>query len=289
MEIRSGGDHRVDFDLDAFGVTIEVVDGESASPIEAVVRSEIVSGDQRTFGEQQTDADGRLVVSGFRNGVAKLHVSAAGYGAESLELPLGDDAPVRVVRMRRSSPVAGRVVDARGTPIDGALVLGGYASEFDMNPRHLARTDPAGRFRFDSPPAAGTPFYVVAAGHALSIAAMTPGAENTIVLHPPGTGVVTLLQDHAPPTKLHLVMAAPIGGPRVPLGVLDELAELNGMTAFQLHGSGKDGTVVLPAFLGPGAYELFIVRRGAPAPSFHPVGTIRTPLPRSIALSFTSP
>ncbi|MGZ5440559.1 MAG: carboxypeptidase-like regulatory domain-containing protein [Thermoanaerobaculia bacterium] len=289
LEIVSGDDHRVDFDLDAYGVTVEVVDAESGSPVEARVQTEVVSGHQRGGGEQQTDANGRLVLSGFRDGIAKLHVSADGYAAESLELPLREGAPAHVVRLRRASPVTGRVIDARGVPIAGARVLAGFSSDFEMNPRHLAETDPAGRFRFDSPPEEGTPVYVIGAGHALTIAMLNHDGENTLVLHPPGTGVVTLLQDHAPPPKLHLVLAAPTGGGRIPLGVLDELAELNGMTAFQLHGSSTDGTLVLPEFLGPGSWELFIVLRGAPAPSYHHVGTIRTPLPRSIALSFASP
>ena len=289
LEIVSGGDHRVDFDLDGFGVTVEVVDAESGSPVEARVEAEVVSGSERRGGEQQTDSEGRLVLSGFRDGIAKLHVSAEGYAAESLELPLRESSPPHVVRMHRTSPVTGRVVDARGAPIPGARVMAGFSSNFEMNPRYFAETDPAGRFRFDSPPEAGTPVYVLGAGHALTIAILSRDGENTIVLHPPGTGVVTLLQDHAPPAKLHLVMAAPTGGGRIPLGVLEELAELNGMTAFQLHGNSKDGTLVLPEFLGPGSWELFIVLRGEPAPSFHHVGTIRTPLPRSIALSFASP
>src|SRR5436190_21471613 len=82
------------------------------------------------------------------------------------------------------------------------------------------------------------------------------GASNVVTLYPPSAGTISVMPDHAPPTKVHRIMAAPSGGDYIPEAVLADLAEANGMNAFQLHGTSRDGTVVLPEFLPHGQLDL---------------------------------
>ncbi|HEX6161378.1 MAG TPA: hypothetical protein VF111_14480, partial [Thermoanaerobaculia bacterium] len=152
----------------------------------------------------------------------------------------------------------------------------------------FTQTDGQGRFSFDSAPEPGTLFYVAAARHALAITTLQSGIDNTIVLHPPSAGVATLAPDNAPPEKVYMVMAAPAGGGFIPVGALDDLAEVNGMNPYQLHGSGLDGSIVLPEFLPPGAYDLFIAKRGGDPFVYQRVGRITAPLQRNVTLAYSS-
>ena len=90
-------------------------------------------------------------------------------------------------------------------------------------------------------------------------------------------------------STMDTVLAAPAGRTFVPIGVLEDLAIANGMSLFQLCGSSVTGDVVLPEFLGPGTYDLFLARRGGKPFVYEKVGSIRTPLARNSILAVASP
>ncbi len=148
-------------------------------------------------------------------------------------------------------------------------------------------TDAAGSFQFDSPPEPGTPFYVVAAGWALAVVELQSGTDNVVTLSPPSSNALYLTEDNAPPKKVYRVVAAPLGGDFIPSGVLEDLAEANGMNSFQLLGNGRDGAVVLPEFLAPGTYQFFISHRppkGQTRPLYDRIGTLTLPGPKAAVL-----
>jgi hypothetical protein len=193
-----------------------------------------------------------------------------------------------MVRLHRSQSITGRVVDARGVPITHARVTAGYESELAALPYFFTTTDAEGRFELDSVPEPGTLFYTAAPGHALGITTLQPGQPATIVLQPPAAGVIALREDNKIPEKVYMVMAAPAGEAFIPLAVLDELAELNGMSSYQLHGSALDGTVVLPQFLPNGTYEMFIADRGGDPFLYRRIGAIQAPLGRNAVMAYRS-
>jgi hypothetical protein len=283
-----GGTYRVDFDLPKSGLTLLIVDAKTGAPVEARIDTELIVGDGRTSNAGETDNRGRLEITAFGDGVAKLFVQAKGYRARTLELPMRETRPETTIRLEAAPEVRGRVVDIHGIPIPRARVAGGYDTEMQMDGHFLTVTDGEGRFSFDAAPDPGTTFYVTAARHGLGITYLQPGRENIVVLHPPSPGVVTLMPDNAPPSKVYMVMAAPAGGELIPLGALDDLADVNGMNPYQLQGSALDGTVVLPEFLGPGSYELFIALRGGSPYIYHRVGTVNAPIGRNVALAYKS-
>jgi protocatechuate 3,4-dioxygenase beta subunit len=275
-----------DLELADSGFILTVLDAMTNAPVKAVVRSQIESATGRTYVTNQTDAEGKLSVTGYPNGTANLQVQAKGYTSQELQLPLTSSNTEKVVRLQRSGTVSGRVVSVQGAGIRGARITGGYPSELEVQSYFSATTGPDGRFEFDSAPPPGTTFYVAAPGYALGLTTLTPNRENVVTLHPPAAGIVTLRPDNAPPTKVYMVMAAPAGDDFIPLGVMEDLAEVNGMSTYQLNGTALDGSLVLPEFLGPGTYHLYLALRGGKPFVYERIGTITTPLAGNVAIAY---
>jgi len=266
--------------LTCFPVTVAVVDFETNAPVAANVEAHFSfdDGKRQVMSFDETDESGQVTFSGYPDGVASLSISARGYRAEQLDLELrGGRVGAHTVRLVRTEALTGRVASSEGVPIGGALITGGYEDELQNQGRFETRSDAEGRFRFDSPPNPGTTFYVVAPGWALGIANLEVGAENIVTLSRPASSVLHLTEDNAPPAKVYRVIAAPSGGSYIPSGVLDELAQANGMTPYQLLGSASDGAIVLPAFLGPGTYDFFITRKGGRPFLYDRVGRVTLP------------
>ena len=80
-------------------------------------------------------------------------------------------------------------------------------------------------------------------------------------------------------------MAAPAGGEFIPLAVLQDLGEVNGLSAFQLLGTARDGGVVLPQFLGAGNYNLYITLKKTGGSVYEKIGTIGVPADKNVVLS----
>jgi hypothetical protein len=256
--------YELDFELPAGGITVAVVDAETHAPIVAKVKARFTleNGNKQVMNLSETDDSGRLIFTGYPEGVAALDVSALGYRTQQVQFPLHSDATeTHDVALAHSHPIIGRVISPAGAPVPRAVISAGYDDEWEMQGHFETVSDASGRFQFDSPPDSGTPFYVVAEGWALSIVNLDSGTDNVVKLSPPSSNALYLIEDNAPPKKLYRVAATPVGGYYIPSGVLQDLAEANGMNAFQLLGSGRDGAVVLPQFLAPGTYDFFITLR----------------------------
>jgi hypothetical protein len=279
----------LNFDLPAFGLALRVVDSVTNAPVPAHIdkRVELTGGTQMTE-TTETDGQGRFVVGGLSEGTARLHISAKKYRAVDIAIPLRADSPETIVRLEPGRELAGRVIDENGTPVPGVRVTGGYPDETTTQAYFRAITDGNGHFHFESAPDAGTTFYAAAPRHALAIATLEPGRENTIVMHSPNASVVSLIADNAPLRGQQLIMAAPRGGSLIPLAAFEDLAEVNGMSSYQLLGCGKDGVVILQEFLQPGAYDLFVAEPGGNPFTYRRAGTVRVPADREVVLSYTT-
>ena len=285
--VNDARDYRADFDLPDEGASVVVTDSSTGAPVPARVETHITveNGGRQIVRVIETDDAGRLSLSGFPEGTARLDISAKGYRTQQVDLPLkADDDTMQIVKLVRSKPLSGIVMDSGGAPVFGALISAGFDDELAMQAHLETASDAEGRFHFDSPPAPGEPFYIVAAGRALSIATLNPDVENVVTLSPPGTGLLYLTEDNAPPQKMYRVMTAVSGQNYVPLAVLEDLAEANGMTMYQLLGSGRDGAVVLPEFLSAGSYDFFITRKNGRALVYERVGTLTVPTTQPVIL-----
>jgi hypothetical protein len=276
----------VDLAIPSSGVILSFVDAETNTPVQArfVMRVDVTTGRGWSV-DEEADEHGRAEVSGFPEGTATVYPIEKNYRFDKVaDIPVRTDQPEITIRMHRAKPSSLRVIDLRGAPIVGARVVGGFINEHE-NPFHSGTTDAHGRVELDPSPAAGTMFYVAASGFALGMTTLEPDREATVVLHPPSSSILTLRKENAPPDKVFLVMAAPAGREFIPLNAIEELAEANGMNLFQISGSSPAGDVVLPEFLGPGTYDLFLARRGGTPFLYERFGTIRTPLPRNAILA----
>lgn len=277
-------DYPLDFESPAGGITVVVSDAQSHQPLQASVKAGFKLKQDGSLAGMlgETDDTGKVTFEGFAAGSASLDVSAPGYRTRQVDVPVhGDAVDEHQVTLSRSSPIRGRIVSPAGAPIPGAVITASYDVITEMMPRFRTATDVSGKFGFDSPPDPGTTFYVVAAGWALAIVVLEPGADNVVTLYPPSPNTVLVLEkDESPPKHPYRIGAAPAGSDSIPSGVLNDLAEANGMNAFQLLGSGKDGTLVLPQFLAPGSYDFFLTHRAQNSPnglSYERLGTLTLP------------
>ncbi len=85
---------------------------------------------------------------------------------------------------------------------------------------------------------------------------------------------------------MYLVMAAPAGEDYIPLGALQDLGEVNGLSAFQLLGTARDGSIVLPQFLAPGTYNLYITLKRSGTSVYDKIGTISVPSEKNVILAY---
>jgi hypothetical protein len=278
----------VDFELPTSRLVVAVVDAATNQPIPRVTidRRIALTDGNYVMGVSQTDETGRLVLENYPEGTATLIVRANGYRSSEVTVPLQQSGTDARVSLERSAPVVGRVISSEGSPINGARVSGGYLNELSHQASFETTTDATGMFRLDAVPPIGTIFYVVAAGYALTASPVHPGSDNMIIVAPPSANVAYLRSTAGgSPGKVYRVVASIHGSEMIPLGVLDDLAAANGMEEFQFLGSGRDGSVVLPQFLGPGTYDLYITKRGGKPYLYVRVGTIHAPLTRDETLT----
>lgn len=265
-----------DFELGGAGFSLLVSDAVSGRPLSearADLRLEFRDG-TGSMSLLRADTEGRLALSDFPPGTAKVSVQAKGYRAKELVVPLegeGGELPVRLLPTRG---ISGRVVTQHGLPIVGASVLSGFPSEYSNQALFEAETDGEGRFRFETIPEQAGTFFVVAPGYALGIANLTPANDDAIVLARPDVGTVLLREEAGPPVAGHEVRAAPRGGVAIPSGALARLAEANGMGLSHLTRTSRDGVLVMPQFLPPGAYDLYLRVGG----SLTGIGAVEIPI-----------
>jgi hypothetical protein len=289
--VRAEGDdpsYEVNFEMPAGGASLAVVDAATSEPVRARIDAQIK--DEQTAHVRMlnasTDENGKLVFTGWPKGEAQLNVSATGYRSARVTLPLrADSDQAETMRLEKSSPLKGRVINPKGLPISHALISAAYDDALGLMPRFEKATDGDGHFQFDSPPESGTLFYVIASGYALSVVTLDSTRENLVSLSEPGRAIAYLTVNNALPTKIYRVVAAPRGESMIPIGVLHDLAEVNGMDEYQLLGSHHDGAVVLPEFLAPGAYDFFITRREGTTFVYDRAGSLVLPLSQTAVLN----
>ncbi|HSY49062.1 MAG TPA: hypothetical protein VLC46_09635 [Thermoanaerobaculia bacterium] len=280
-------DYRADFEMPISGASVRIVDAVTGAAIRATIDQRLTfDGGGASMRVSDTDDDGRLVFDGYPDGVAHLHVKAAGYRAKEIDVSLNSSAAESTVALEKSGIVTGHVIGANGAPVPGAHISGGYTDEMSGQGHFDTVSDQEGHFQFDSVPELDTMFYVAATGYALGITTLRAGYENTVALLPPGRGVVYLLPGNAPPAKPQFVMAAPADGDYIPQGALMDLAEVNGLNLFQLISTARDGGVVLPQFLPPGRFNLYVARPGGKPYLFQKVGTVTLPVHGTTAISY---
>ncbi len=292
VSTRDDPSYELNFEVPGGGASVTVVDTASNAPVQSRVAAKIKdeqTGHLRLL-NLATDENGKLQLTGWPAGEADLDISANGYRSAHVNIGIRADGQTsETVRLERSPGIVGRVVDGTGMPVSHAEISAGYDEELGLLARFETMTDGDGHFAFDSPPDPGTLFYVVAAGHALAVVTLDETHENVVALPDLGKTIAYLTVNDAPPAKVYRVVAAPRGESLIPLGVLHDLGEANGMPEYQLLGSHHDGAIVLPEFLGPGAYDFFITRRAGNAYVYDRAGSLVLPLPRPAVLNVKLP
>ena len=276
LDITGSNDYQVEFQMPDAGAMIIIVDAASGTPVpHAVIDRRTRLVDRQIQGVSETDEQGRLLMSGFQEGVATLCIRAKGYRTKTLDISINESTAETRVGLQRSGGVSGKVIGPHGEPVVNARISGGFANEFAMQPFFEATSDALGYFRFEFAPEPGTTFYTVAAGYALAISEFHPGDDNDVVVGVPTLTHVYLLEKSITPTRRYRVVAAPSDGSILPLGVLQDIAEVNGMEESQLLGNAADGSVVLPELLPPGSYDFFVTQRGGVPFSYKRIGRAR--------------
>ncbi|HEV8432680.1 MAG TPA: hypothetical protein VGR95_04650 [Thermoanaerobaculia bacterium] len=288
--VRTGDEpsYEVNFEIAGGGASVTVVDAATSAPVPSRIAAKI--GDEQTgrlrLEHTATDENGKLTFSDWPNGEAQLDISAGGYRSAHVTLPIRAGAEhAETVRLEKSRGISGRVVGPAGLPVAHAAVTAVYDEEVGVMARFETMTDGDGHFKFDSPPDPGTLFYVVASGYALSVVTLDDTRENVVALAAPGRAIAYLTVNDAPPAKIYRVVAAPRGESLIPIGVLHDLAEANGMEEYQLLGSHHDGSLVLPEFLSPGVYDFFITRKAEKTFVYDRAGSLVLPLSRPAVLN----
>ncbi|HKB78949.1 MAG TPA: carboxypeptidase-like regulatory domain-containing protein [Thermoanaerobaculia bacterium] len=287
LEIGEGADYEADFDFPRSGAAVRVVDATSGEPLMATIDKRIRFDDGHVqMGITRTDGNGRFALEGFPKATVHLYVHAPDHYAREVDLELTDEPKETEIQLDASGPVAGLVIDPEGAPVAGATIAGGYQDEMAQQPAFEAVSDSNGRFSFEYAPGIGTLFYVAAAGRCLGITTLHAGSDNVIALSPLGRGQFFVMERDAAPRKPLFVTAAQIGGGLIPIGALRALADANGLTSYQLLGTGMDGSLALPEFLQPGRYDLFVVKRDQ-SWIYRRIGTIAVPSAGTSFLSYS--
>lgn len=103
-------------------VTARVIDGATREPVKDA-RLTLVEGGLSPFPiEGVSDKQGRVVLGPFARGAASIAARADGYVARGAVAVSDPPAPEVEIALVRGGVLAGRVVDGRGFPVDGATI-----------------------------------------------------------------------------------------------------------------------------------------------------------------------
>ncbi len=265
----------VDITVKAAGISGRVLNREG-KPVSGAVVSIAATGAAAAQGghgrmRDQTEPDGTFLVEGLDPGTYSVAVAAAGYrnaDVPPVTVTSDSDVPAIDVRLEPGRTVRGRVIDAHGNGIAGALVMtapsGTMPSPRDALP---ASSDVNGTFLVTAPADGPIDLTAVAAG-------FPPARAIGIV---PQDGVEVEL--HAPrPGRIRVVVmdasGLPVSGARVSCrAVPDYLGAGHVSFLDATPPTGLDGVTTVSS-LAPGSYEVVIVGK-----------EMRQPTARSVTLT----
>jgi protocatechuate 3,4-dioxygenase beta subunit len=159
-----------DIPLSSAAVRGQVNDSKGAPLDQAQVTMILVGAtttDWGAMGGAVSDENGRYEVSGLKPGIYTISAVAEGYQTDSRELTVDEERTVDGIdfQLKLAEALSGRVVDASGKPVAGALVAvtDAGATGFGSNP---VESSAAGQFSIDLPGDGPVDIYVMAAGFA---------------------------------------------------------------------------------------------------------------------------
>ena len=128
---------------------VQVLDGVSGRPIEG---ARLWYGTSQSGSSVRSDEDGVARVEHLPSGSIELSVHAEGRGRhqETVVLAPGEARDLGEVALYPAATVTGRVIDAQGRPVTGAILrarnLDSESAQFPDRPRSHTRVDGNGRF-----------------------------------------------------------------------------------------------------------------------------------------------
>jgi len=248
----------VDIAVKAAGVSGRVTNTEGR-PVSGAIVSVVPNGTQGGNAghgpggmQDQTESDGTFRIEGLDPGTYGLSVAAAGYrnaDAQTVTIVNESDVPAVDVRLEPGRTVRGRVLDANGNGIAGAMVLtaasGAAPSGRDSMP---STTDVNGTFVITAPADGPIDLTAVATGFPPARAvSVQPQDGVDIVLRAPRGGRVrvTVVDPNGP-----------VAGARVTCRAVPDYLGAGYLSFLdRTPPTGTDGTTTVTS-LAPGAYEL---------------------------------
>jgi len=252
----------LDITMKTAGISGRVLNAEG-KPIGGAVVSATAGGTSGGSGghrgrgtEDQSDPDGSFLIDGLDPGTYTLTAAASGYRNATVPpvtVANESDVPAVDVRMEAGRTVRGRVLDAIGNPIPGAMVMaaasGGPPTGRDAMP---ATSDVNGTFLVTAPADGPIDLTAVAGGF--------PPAR--VVGVQPEDGVdVTLRAPRAGRVRLSVLDAAgtALAGARVTFKAVPDYLGADFATMFNKPTPTDAGGVTTVPSLAPGAYELTVM------------------------------
>jgi protocatechuate 3,4-dioxygenase beta subunit len=251
----------VDITMKAAGISGRVTNAEGRPVSGAVVTVTATgaasepSGHGRGGMQDRTEPDGSFLVEGLEPGVYGLTVAASGYrNAEMPPVTIAneDDVPSVDVRLEPGRTVRGRVLDAGGNGIAGAMVMAGPSGTLSSGRDSMqAVSDVNGAFFVTAPVDGPIDLTAVASGF--------PPARAVSIQPQDGVDVVL----RAPrPAHVRVIVVNPDGNPVVGArvscrAVPDYLGAGYASFLDRTPPTGADGATTVSS-LAPGAYELTV-------------------------------
>lgn len=270
--------------VDALRTTVEVVDGEGAPVAGATVRVlGAVRGEHALAPlreDWETGADGTVALIAPDEAILEATHPDHGRGRARVDTSVQASHRARIALRREPPPseagdrtIAGRVVDAAGAPVEGALVVARFDGARDLHPERGAVSGGDGAFAVEGLDEGPYSLTATAEGHARGLASAAAGARDvTIALAPEGRVRVRVLDlEGAPVAAATIVVERAVGD--------IEWESLGAVSGYDVEGTFE------VAGLPVGPCRVVAVAPGF-APS-EPVAARAAPDPREVALRVT--